>query len=146
MTYRHVPSRWRLVAQLATLFTSAGIGIYLIVIAQESDPRLSQIEQAMSGKIWGVIMLVFGVVGFVTECLNNRDAQGRLFWLVSISHVMLFGVLSAFTLSAVVGVLTHDSKLWASVLLAGYLALMNFIYVQRKSNKPHEVQFRVDPS
>jgi hypothetical protein len=31
-------------------------------------------------------------------------------------------------------VVTHDSKLWASVLLAAYLGLMNFIYVQRKGS------------
>jgi hypothetical protein len=136
VTYRHVSSRWKLVAQLATLFTSAGIGLYLIVISQEHDPRLSQIEQAMSGKVWGYILLIAGIVGFISEYFNHRLPGERLFWLVSTCHIVLFGVLVAFTASAAVGVVTHDSKLWASVLLAGYLGLMNFIYVQRKGTAP----------
>jgi peptidoglycan biosynthesis protein MviN/MurJ (putative lipid II flippase) len=134
VTYRHVSPRWKLVAQLATLFTSAGIGLYLIVISQEHDPRLSQIEQVMSGKIWGYVLLVAGLIGLITEILNNWLPGERFFWLVSLCHTILFGVLVAFAASATVGVVTHDSKLWASVLLAGYLGLMNFIYVQRKGS------------
>jgi hypothetical protein len=134
MTYRQVPPRWKLIAQLATLFTSAGIGLYIAVIAEEADPRLSQIEQVMSGKVWGYGLLIFGVLGLIAEVINNKDKRERLFWLVSTCHTVLFGILIAFSLSASVGVFTHDSKLWASVLLAGYLGLMNFVYIQRKPN------------
>jgi apolipoprotein N-acyltransferase len=90
----------------------------------------------MNGDVWGYTLLIASVVGFVAEVLNNWLPGERFFWLVSLCHVILFGILIAFAASATVGVVTHDSKLWASVLLAGYLGLMNFIYVQRKGSAP----------
>jgi ABC-type xylose transport system permease subunit len=129
-----VPPRWRLIAQLATLAVSAALGIYIIFLGTSvpGDPRISQIEQAMSATAWGYVLTVVGTLGFVAETVNARDLRERLFWLVSLCHILLFGVMMAFAASALVGVISHDSKLWASVMLSFYLALMNFIYVQRK--------------
>jgi ABC-type xylose transport system permease subunit len=134
MTYRSVPPRWRLIAQLATLGVSAMLGVYIVYIGAEPsvDPRLSQIEKAMSAAVWGYALASLGVVGLIAEILNNRDVRERLFWLVSLCHILLFGIMMAFAASALVGVILNDSKLWASVMLSFYLALMNFIYIQRK--------------
>lgn len=136
MTYRHVPARWKLVAQLATLAVSAGVGVYVLTVAQQSDPRLSQIEQVMSARPWGIALILFGGVGLIAECFNAVDKRERLFWLVSTCHVMLFGIMVAFSASSFVGVITHNSQLWASVMLSAYVGLMNFVYVQRRGIQP----------
>lgn len=146
MTYRHVPSHWKLLAQLATLLVTALLGVYIFTIAEApgDDARLSQIEQAMSAKHWGYALLVIGGVGFFAEMFNHFDDRERLFWLVSLCHLLLFGIMVAFGLSALVGVLTHNSKLWASVLLALYLGLMHLVYVQRRRTMPL-VEVHVEP-
>lgn len=138
MTYRTVPQPLRLLAQLATLAGTALIGASLALTPQHTDPKLSQIERAMSADTWALVLVVFGLLGFCAELWSaTHKKDGRLFWLVSLCHIVLMSVMIAYGASAMVGLVY--SGLWynfAPPVLAVLIALWHYIYVKRRSAGP----------
>ena len=142
MTYRFVPNRWRLVAQLATLAITGILGVSIALTPPLVDPKLSEIESAMSNDIWAWFMVSISMVGFVSECINARSKnECRLtFVAVSFSHILLMSILIAYSASALVGL--FRTGYWYNFgppALGIYMALMHFIYVQRRKQLPLEI-------
>jgi hypothetical protein len=138
MTYRYVPQRLRLMAQLATLAGTALVGVSIMMTPVAVDPKLSQIERAMSADSWALVLVVAGTVGFLAELWSVfHKNDHRLFWLVSLCHIVLMATMIAYGASAMVGLIQRG--LWynfAPPVLAVLIAIWHYIYVKRRGREP----------
>jgi FtsH-binding integral membrane protein len=136
MTYRFVPRRLRMAAQLATLAVTAVVGLSIVVTPQKYDPKLSVIEQAMTADAWGLVLVAFGTVGFFLELYSSVRSRQPLFWLVSACHIMCCSVLLAYSIAALVGVFSHAPWNFGAPALGVLVAFWHYIYVQRRPREP----------
>lgn len=136
MTYRFVPRRLRLAAQLATLLVTAIVGASVMLTPAKVDVKLSTIERTMSADTWGAILVFCGLLGFVFEAYTNIRKKEPMFWVVSVAHIGCCAVLAAYSLSALVGVLTHTPWNFGAPALGVLLSFYHYIYVQRRPKEP----------
>lgn len=132
----------RLLAQLTTLAGTAILGVSIALTPIATDPKLTQIERAMSADTWAFILIVFGTIGFLAEAWSaTHKKEQRLFWVVSLCHIVLLSVLLAYGASAFVGLVQRG--LWynfAAPDLAVMVSVWHYIYVKRRKHVPLEEQ------
>jgi hypothetical protein len=140
MTYRYVPQRWRLVAQLTTLLGTAAIGISLVLTPTPAeDPRTTEFEQAMGADAWGLMLIVFGVLGVICEGSGVIWHTRKLFWVVSMCHIVLFSLMLVYGAAALWGLI--DRGQWwnfAAPVLAVMIAIWHYAYIMRRPKMPVE--------
>ena len=136
MTYRYVPRRHRMVAQLLTLVVTAILGASIIAAPESTDPRLTIIERAMSADYWGGLLIVFGILGFAAELYSTIRKKQPFFWVVSACHTILCAVLLAFSVSALASVLAYAPYNFGAPALGVLVAFFHYMYVQRRPREP----------
>lgn len=136
MTYRYVPRRLRMAAQLLTLLVTGIVGLSIMVTPHNTDPKLSVVEKAMSADTWGLTLVVFSSIGLAAEIYSTWRKKGPLFWTVSICHIILCAVLMAYSVSALVGVITRAPWNFGAPALGMLIAFWHYIYVQRRPREP----------
>jgi hypothetical protein len=139
VTYRQVPQRWRLVAQLSTLLVTAAIGVSIAFTPPKIDAKLSIIEQAMSVAVWAWIMFIFGLTGFITESiLAYKNSMNKYSLIaVSICHTICMSVLIGYSLSAAASLIrTGHWYAFSGPALGIYLSLMHYVYIKRRYTDP----------
>lgn len=142
MTYRQVPQKWRLIAQLATLGVTALLGLSIAFTPPNADAKLTVIEHAMSVTLWAWIMMGFGTVGLVTEgYISRKDIRPRpALFLISICHIMCMSVLLGYSASAIASVIrTGHWYAFGGPCLGFYLCLMHYVYVNRRYMGPNDM-------
>lgn len=141
MVYRYVPARWRLFLQLATLVTTALLGLSLLMTPPNPDPTLTHFEQVMGGPVPAWCLIVFGVVGAIGEYSMDRWRETNvLYGVVTSCHCVLFGTYMALSASALVTTLrTEHWYTFGGPALGVLLALWHLMYVQRRREIPIEV-------
>jgi hypothetical protein len=136
MTYRYVPRRLRMAAQLATLAVTAILGASVVAAPANVDPKLTEIERAMDANVWGYVLLVFGAIGFIAEVYTTMRHRLPVFLLVSVCHSVLFGVMMAYAVSSAIGVFTYAPWNFGVPFLAALVGFWHYIYVQRRPREP----------
>ena len=136
MTYRFVPRRLRMLAQLSTLAVTAILGASIALTPARTDSKLSVIEEAMRADTWAFVLIIFGSVGFLAETYMSVRNNQKLFWLVSICHLVLCSVMLAYSAAALVGVLTNNWWNFGAPALGALVAFWHYIYVQRRPREP----------
>lgn len=139
ITYRFVPARWRLMAQLATLLGTALVGLSIYLTPEKVDPKLSQIERTMNADVWAILLMVFGLLGFVCETYSVLSKRDTFFLVVSACHIVLFAEMLAYSVSALSGVLLRAPWAFAGPVLGVLLAIWHYIYIQRKPRLPSDI-------
>lgn len=139
MTYRQIPQRWRLVAQLATLATTAVLGVSIAYTPAQLDAKLTIIEQTMSAHIWAWTMLLAGLIGLVIESVVAwlKSLNGALLWLVSICHIICMAVMLGYSLSAGASLVrTGHWYAFGGPILGLYISLMHYVFIKRRYTEP----------
>jgi hypothetical protein len=127
------------VAQLSTLFVTAALGVSIAFTPPKIDAKLSIIEQAMSAAIWAWIMFVFGMTGFISECILARKNSNNKFGLIAVSvcHTMCMSVMIGYSLSAAVALIRSGHwYAFGGPVLGIYLSLMHYVYIKRRYTDP----------
>jgi FtsH-binding integral membrane protein len=128
-----------LVAQLATLATTAALGVSIAYTPPKLDAKLTVIEQTMSAKPWALAMLAAGLVGLVIESFvaYRKSTDATFLWLVSICHIICMSVMLGYSLSAVASLVrTGHWYAFGGPVLGLYIALMHYVYIKRRYTEP----------
>lgn len=142
MTYRNVPPRWRLVAQLSTLGTTAAVGASIAYTPPKLDAKLSIIEQTMNADVWAWTMFLAGMIGFVAEVIGSRlrSNDTKLLWLVSFCHIICMAVMIGYSLSALASLLRLGHwYAFAGPVLGLYIAIMHYVFIKRRYTDPMDM-------
>lgn len=135
MTYRYVPAKWRLISQLATLLTTAILGVSIAYTPPSVDVKLTIIEQTMNVHIWAWAMIAFGLIGLIVECITNsmKSNNSTLLWVVSICHTVCLSVLLGYSSSAIASLIrTGHWYAFGGPVLGIYMCLMHYVYIKRR--------------
>lgn len=137
MTYRDVPQPYRLMAQLVTLGGTALLGASIAVTPPNVDPKLSQLERLMGTDYPAYVLIVFGTIGLIVESVQAYRATRNnvMFWVVSICHAILFGMMISYSLTAMISVVQRTPWNFAAPVLGVMVATWHYIYIRRR---PHE--------
>lgn len=140
MTYRYVPQRWRLAAQLVTLAGTSALGASIVATPPQTDVKLSQIEQTMNADLWGWLLVAAGAIGFLAEGVMSSTKTMKLFWVVSMCHIVCLSLMVAYGTSALVGLIERGQWYnFAGPVLAVMVGTWHLVYVQRKPSIPADL-------
>lgn len=132
MTYRYVPQRLLMWAQLLTLLVTATLGASIAVTPPQRDAKLTEIEEFMGTDPWAYALIAFSLVGFVCEAWMIRQKSERFISVVTWCHIALCGLLGAYATAAMVGVMVRVPWNFGAPALGLLIAYWHFVFVKRR--------------
>lgn len=135
MTWRFIPPPWAQRLQYVTLAVTATLGISIACAPEDSDPKLSAIEQAMSADIWAVGLVLFSLVAIVAEWRMSRTGKDNWVPMVAYAHIVLCGLMVGYTSAALWGVLDRVWWNFGAPALGVLLVYLHLLYTRRRHDK-----------
>lgn len=133
MTYRFIPQKWLLAAQLSTLATTAVVGMSVYLTPPQKDVKLTVLEQEMNPKIWAIALIVAGTVGLISEIIVVvTKQQQRLLSLVAYSHIVCAGGLAGLSASVLVSVIERQPWNFGAPILGLLMVFWHALFSKRR--------------
>lgn len=140
MTYRNVPARALLVAQLSTLLVTAIVGWSLYLTPHAKDAKLTVLERGMNQHYWAYALMVAGITGFIFELLAHlRRGDGTprreidcYLSIVAWSHVVCCGVMAGYSAAALASVIKYQPWNFGGPALGVLIMIWHGLYVKRR--------------